>query len=414
MNVRLQRARAAMAAASVAVAAGCGGGEEAGGGGGGGFEFPPTAVETAPVESRSITSEFQTVGSIEARESVEIVSEIAGTVLRLPFREGDPIQQGALIAQLDDAELAAEVARAEALRDQTQASFDRVRTVVEQGAGAPQDLDDAAAALKVAEANVAVSRARLAKTRITAPFSGVIGPREVSPGAFVSPGEVIARLAKVSELDIVFSVPERHAGELRRGAEVTVSTAAFPGYRVTGVMDVVDPLLDPATRSVRVIARAANPDGRFRPGMSADIAVVLAHREHTLTVPAEAVFAQGDQFLVYRLQEDGTVASVPIRLGTRTPSAVEIVEGLAEGDVVVRAGHQKLFPGAKVMAINSQGAAAPGGGDAGGDPAAASGAPAGDAAPAPDAAADGEAPADTTGAAGDHAAAETGDGGESR
>lgn len=363
MRFVLQRVRAAIAAAAV-LAAGCGGEGEAGGGGGGGFEFPPTAVETAVAETGSITSEFQTVGSIEARESVDIVSEIAGIVVRLPFREGDPIEKGALIAQLDDAELAAELARSEALRDQTRASFERVRSIVEQGAAAEQDLDDAAAALKVAEANVALARARLAKTRIAAPFSGVIGPREISPGAFLSAGEVITRLAKVKELDIVFSVPERYAGELRRGAEVVVSTAAFPGYRVTGVMDVIDPQLDPATRSVRVIARATNPEGRLRPGMSADIAVVLAHRERTLTVPAEAVFAQGDQFLVYRLQDDGTVAPAPVRLGARTPSAVEIVEGLAEGDVVVRAGHQKLFPGAKVMAIDSQGT------EAGGDVAA--------------------------------------------
>jgi membrane fusion protein (multidrug efflux system) len=287
-------------------------------------------------------------------------------VLHLPFREGDPIDRGALIAQLDDAELAAELARTEALRDQTRASFDRVRTVVEQGAAAQQDLDDAAAALKVAEANVALQRARLAKTRIVAPFSGIIGPREVSPGAFVRTGQVITRLAMVKELDIVFSVPERHAGELRRGAEVTVSTAAYPGYRVTGKMDVIDPLLDSATRSVRVIARASNPDGRLRPGMSADIGVILAQRDQALTVPGEAVFAQGDQFLVYRVQDDGTVASVPVQLGARTPSAVEIGEGLAEGDVVVRAGHQKLFPGAKVMSINSQAAAPAADAEAGG------------------------------------------------
>ncbi|HMB69170.1 MAG TPA: efflux RND transporter periplasmic adaptor subunit, partial [bacterium] len=336
MRAVLQRARiavAGVAAVAAGLTAGCGGGGDGGGGGGGGggFEFPPTAVETATVEAGSITSEFQTVGSIEAREAVEIVSEIAGTVVSLPFREGDPIEKGAVIAQLDDAELAAELSRAEALRDQTKVSFDRVRTVVEQGAAAQQDLDDAGSALKVAEANVALARARLAKTRIVAPFSGVIGPREVSPGAFLRSGEVITRLAKVKELDIVFSVPERHAGELRRGAEVTVSTAAYPGYRLTGEMDVIDPILDSSTRSVRVIARVSNPDGRFRPGMSADIAVVLAHREETLTVASEAVFAQGAQFLVYRVQEDGTVAAAPVVLGARTAAAVEIAEGLAAG-----------------------------------------------------------------------------------
>jgi hypothetical protein len=126
---------------------------------------------------------------------------------------------------------------------------------------------------------------------------------------------------------------------------------------------------------VRVIARASNPDGRFRPGMSADVSVILAQRAKALTVPGEAVFAQGSQFLVYRVQDDGTVASVPVQLGARTAAAVEIVEGLAEGEMVVRAGHQKLFPGAKVMSINAQGPAAAAGGEeaaaAGGEEAAA-------------------------------------------
>jgi len=330
---------------------GCGGKAEDGGGGGG-FQFPPTAVEVAPVKAGPITDVFETVGTIEAREEITVVSEIDGIVVALPFREGGDVAAGALIARLDDAELAADLARAEALRDQRRAAHDRVREVVKQRAGAAQDLDDAAAALKVAEADVALARARLAKTRITAPFAGVLGRREISPGAFVRSGQTITRLAQVSELEVVFSVPERHAGKLRRGSSVAVSTPAYPGYELTGSIDVVDPILDPETRSVRVVARVSNSDLRFRPGMSASVAAVLSARDRALTIPSEAVFAEGEEFLAYVVQADSTVARASLRLGARLPGSVEVLEGLQEGDLVVRAGHQKLFPGAKVSAVN--------------------------------------------------------------
>jgi membrane fusion protein (multidrug efflux system) len=351
--------------ALLASLAGCGKGE-GGPGGGGGFQFPPTAVEVAPVSRGAVSETFETVGTVQAREAITVVSEIDGIVVSLPFREGDPIEMGALIAKIDDAELAADLARAEAQRDQRKSSYDRVQKVVEQRAGAPQDLDDAGAALKVAEADVAYARARLAKTRIVAPFSGMVGSREVSPGAYVRSGERITDLAQVSELEIVFGVPERYAGRLTRGATVRVSTTAYPGYALEGSIDVVDPTLDSATRNVRVIARVQNPESKFRPGMSANVTAVFSARASALTIPSEAVFAEGDQFLAYVVQPDSTVARAPLKIGTRLAQSVEIVEGLNEGDLVVRAGHQKLYPGAKVMAINSH--AAPATADAAAEP----------------------------------------------
>jgi membrane fusion protein (multidrug efflux system) len=337
--------------AALAAVTGCGGGEGPGAGGGG-FQFPPTTVEVATVESGSIRDSFETVGTIDALEAVTIVSEIDATVVALPFREGDEIAKGALIARLDDAELAADLSRAAALRDQRQAKWERVQRVVEQAAGPEQDLDDAAADLKVAEADVALARARLAKTRLVAPFDGVVGPREISPGAFVRAGQPIARIAQISELEVVFSVPERYASNLERGAEVSVTTPAYPGQELNGRIYVVDPMLDEQTRSVRVIARVANPGNRVRPGMSANVEAVLAAREFALTIPSEAVFAEGDQFLAYVVQPDSSVMRANLRLGRRLADRVEVLEGVEAGAVVVRAGHQKLFPGAKVAPVS--------------------------------------------------------------
>ena len=328
-----------------------------GGGGGGGFAFPPMPVETAVVTQGPVLDRFEAVGTVEAGDAITVVSELAAQVVSLPFREGATIHRGGLIAQLDDEQLKAEAERAEAERDQRKASFDRVKSVVDQGAGAPQDLDDAAAALRVAEANLAVARTRLSKTRIVAPFDGIMGARRVSPGAYLRAGEAITDLAQIRELRVTFSAPERYLGLLRQGASVSVSTTAYPGYALTGRINVVDPVLDPTTRSATIVARVANPGGRFRPGMSANISAVLSQRANALTIPSEAVFVEGDQAYVFVVNPDSTVERTAVGLGTRLPDAVEVLTGLHAGDHVVRAGHQKLLqlpPGARVLPVMSQ------------------------------------------------------------
>ncbi len=320
----------------------------------GGFQMPPTPVETATVELSTVTDRFESVGSIDASEMITVVSEIDALVMALPFREGAPINKGDLIAQLDDSKLAAEVAKAEATVEQRGASFERVKSVVEQKAAAPQDLDDAAAELKRAEAELAFAQANLDKTRIVAPFSGVVGARRVSPGAFLRAGSAITDLTQFETIKVTFSAPERFYPSLSRGSEVQVSTTAFPDYVLKGTIDVIEPMIDQATRSVKIIAKVQNPDGRFRPGMSANVTAVLQERKESMSIPDEAIFAEGSQTLVFVVSPDSTAVRTPIKIGTRMSDAVEVLEGLKAGDRIVRAGHQKLYDGAKVMPVSSQ------------------------------------------------------------
>jgi membrane fusion protein, multidrug efflux system len=342
--------RVAIAGALGAVVlTGCGRGKQESGGGG--FSMPPMPVQVAEVTAGTVENRYSVVGTLEAVEAVTVVAEINSRVVALPFREGQPIARGALIAQLDDTELAAEVARAEAQVAQRRSSYDRIRTVADQGAGTPQDLDDADAVLKIATADLAMARARLAKTRITAPFAGTTGARKVSVGAYVNGGVAITDLARIDELRVAFTAPERMLGRLKQGSPVTVTTTAYPDHVVQGTIDVIDPSLDAGTRAAHIVARVTNPNGLLRPGMSADVSVVLESREQAMSVPSEAVFVQAGQPLVYVVQADSTVAPRPVRLGLRETDTVEILEGLAPGDRVVRAGHQKLFPGAKVLPL---------------------------------------------------------------
>jgi membrane fusion protein (multidrug efflux system) len=320
---------------------------------GGGFSLPPMPVEITPAKLQKVTDRFEAVGTIEAMEAITAVSEIEGAIVSLPFLEGRFIKKGAVIARLDDTQLAAEVARAEALHMQSHVMYERVKAVVDQKAGTPQDLDDAAAGLKVADANLALAKARLAKAQVVAPFDGIIGARKVSTGAFLRAGQPITELANIDDIRVHFSAPERLLSQLSRGAEVTVSTAAFPGYAQTGKILAIEPNLDPGTRSARIIARVSNPGRKFRPGMSANVTVVLSERANAVTVPNEAVFASGDQSFVFVVKVDSTAARVPVKLGTRLVDVVEVVQGLEAGMHVVRAGHQKLFDGAKVLPIGA-------------------------------------------------------------
>jgi membrane fusion protein (multidrug efflux system) len=319
----------------------------------GGFQMPPMPVETVTVTQSTVTDPFEAVGTIEAEDAITVVSEIDAMVISLPFKEGAAIAKGGLIAHLDDTQLRAEEERAKAILEQRKVTYDRIKTITDEGLGTAQSLDDAAAALRVAEAELTLIRARLQKTRIVAPFAGIVGARQVSPGAFVRAGSPITELAQVDRLRINFSAPERYYSSLQRGAEVKVSTTAYPGYELTGRVDVIEPVVDQATRRTKIVARIDNPGGKFRPGMSANVTVVLSERENALVIPSEAVFVEGNQALVFVIQPDSTVARTPVELGTRLRDKVEVLNGVAAGTMVVRAGHQKLFPGAKVMPISA-------------------------------------------------------------
>jgi len=328
--------------------AGCGGQEQQAAGG---FQRPPTPVEAATVSVEAVTDRFTTVGSIEAGEAITVTGEIDGILEALPFREGGRLQQGDLIARLDDAQLKAESQRTRALRDQAKSTWERVKSIVDQGAGAPQDLDDAIAALKVAEANLALAETRLAKTRITAPFAGLAGARHVSPGAFVRAGSAITTLAQIDRLRVTFAVPERLLASMQVGAPVTVTTTAYPGDALIGTIDVIEPQLDPLTRAAGIVAKVDNPAGLLRPGMSATVDVVLKRRAAALTVPSDAVFVEAGQAFVYMIKPDSVVTRIPVTLGTRLAAVVEVVAGLEENQQVVKAGHQKLYEGAKVAPV---------------------------------------------------------------
>jgi membrane fusion protein (multidrug efflux system) len=330
---RVERARA-FAGLWLGVALVAGGCSKHGPGGGKGaaaFKMPPMPAETAMVKQGRVIDRFDAVGTIEAVDAITVASEIDGLVTSLPFREGEAIRKGGVLAQLDDSQLRAEMARAEALRDQAQATYDRTKTVVEQAAGAQQDLDDTAAALKVADANVQLAKARLAKTRIVATVERHCG------GAPGQPWSLRARRRD-----------DHRSHRSARDQGAVHGTGTLPGDAASRRCgDGVDAGLSGpkarrphrarragarcGLRSARIQARVPNSSNQLRPGMSANITAVLSEREAALSIPAEAVFVEGNQSLVYAVQTDSTVQRVVVALGTRTATDVEVVDGLKAG-----------------------------------------------------------------------------------
>jgi len=313
--------------------------------------MPPMPAEVVSVKMRKMTDTFEAVGTIEAIEEITVVSEIDAVIKSLPFKEGSFIKQGNLIAQLDDAQLTAEFARTEALYEQSEANYNRIKILSEKDLSSTQELDDAFAALKVAEANLEFTKARLSKTKILVPFDGIIGTRKVNVGDFIRAGQEITQLANLNNLRVLFSVPERFLGELKTNSSIVIFSSVFPGYEVEGKIIAIEPILNSETRNVNVVGYLKNPGQKFRSGMSANIIVALSERPNALTIPNQAVFASGDQSFVYVVQKDSSVTQVPVTLGLQLADVVEVVNGLQNDMQVVQAGHQKLFPGAKIIPV---------------------------------------------------------------
>ena len=317
-------------------------------------EAPPrqaVAVEAARVSVDTVVEDLRAVGTLRPNEAVAVAPEIAGRVARMPFREGQAVAAGAVLVELDASILRAELAKARSDLTLARANHERVSALAKRGLATQRSLDEARAALQVAEADYQLAQARLEKATIKAPLAGVVGLRTVSVGAYVTPGQRIVELADIDPVKAEFRVPELALPELRRGQPIRVTVDALPGRTFDGEIDAIDPTVDVAGRAVRLRARIPNPRGELSPGLFARVQIVVGRRENALLVPESAVFAEGTRRFVYRVI-GGHAVRTAVQLGQRRPGQVEVRKGLARGDVVVTAGQQQVNDGAAVDVVN--------------------------------------------------------------
>ncbi|MEX2647439.1 MAG: efflux RND transporter periplasmic adaptor subunit [Alphaproteobacteria bacterium] len=316
---------------------------------------PPPGSFAAPVEAGAVrlgtvVIDVAAVGSLRSNESVWIAPEIAGRVEDIPAQEGADVEAGAPVVALDARIYRAELAQAEASLALSEQNHRRAEELVANGAGTQRALDEARASLAHDRAAVDLAKARLEKTRIAAPFAGVLGMRRVSAGAYVSPGDPIINLEQIDPLKIDFRVPESALSAVAPGGSIEITVDALPGRSFGGTIYAVDPLVDEAGRSVVVRARVPNPDRALRPGLFARVAVIVERRDDAVLVPERAIVPFGEDSYVFRVV-DGAAKLTKVVLGQRQDGEVEIREGLGAGDVVITDGLLKIGDGAPVAVV---------------------------------------------------------------
>ncbi len=329
------------------LAAACKGKSAAPGGGGG---MPPMPVEVSAVIRDTVVDAIQATGQIEPVQSIELRPEVEGRIVEILANEGQLVGAGEGLFRVDDAELKAQVARADADRQLARQALDRTKQLITQNASSTSDLERAEATSRGADAAYDLLKTRLDRTVVRAPFSGVTGRRLVSVGTYVNSQTPLISLQSVNPQQAAFQVPERYADQLRRGQLVSFQVAALPGKNFSGEVVFVDPVVELPGRTILVKARVPNPQHQLQAGMFIEARLATNIRPNAIIVPEDAILpVQGSTYIW--VVKDGKADRRQVTLGVRTAGWAEIVGGGVEaGDQVVVGGLERLFPGATVMA----------------------------------------------------------------
>lgn len=304
-------------------------------------------VEVARVVAGPLTEQVTAVGTLLSDEAVTISSETPGRLEAIHFDEGQPVEQGTPLFSLDDSVYKAQLADAEAKLKLAEQTYQRTSKLFSSKYATAQSADEASSNLAVTSAAVELARVQLEKTRIVAPFSGIIGLRHVSVGEYITAGHALVNLEAIDPVKADFRVPERFLPAIKVGQSIRIRVDAFPEETFNGQVSAIDPRIDVSGRSLLVRAKVPNSERRLRPGLFARVTVLLQIKEDALTVPEQAIVPQGDDQFVYKVQ-DGRAALTKVNVGMRRSGRVEILEGLKVGDQVVTAGQIKLHDGSLV------------------------------------------------------------------
>ncbi len=329
-------------------AAACSKGDPNAAGHGGQGGGPPAAlVEVALAYTDTVVDAIAATGEIEAVQSINLRPEVDGRIVGILFREGDEVAAGTPLFKVDDAELKAQVARAEADRDLAAQALARTRQLITEKASSQADLERAEATARSTQAALDLLQLRLERTTVRAPFGGATGQRMVSLGDYVTSSTQLVSLQTVNPERAAFQVPERYAERLRRGQEVTFRVAALPGQEFVGVVDFVDPVVRLPGRTITVKALVPNPKRTLQAGMYVDLRLAAEVRANAVVVPEQSIVPlQGANF-VYVVQ-DGKASRRQVGLGIRAPGIAEVRSGLDAGDTVVIGGAERLQDGMPV------------------------------------------------------------------
>jgi membrane fusion protein (multidrug efflux system) len=307
------------------------------------------AVIAAIAKPERFVSQINALGTARANEAVEVTSKVSNTVTAVRFEDGQRVQQGQVLVELDSAQARADLAAAEAASAESASQVKRSRELIASKVLSESQFEQLEATMKANQARVAAARSHVADTVIRAPFSGRVGLRRVSVGSLVNPGTTITTLDDLSVIKVDFAVPENFLAGLREGLKVSTTAAAFPDREFIGTVTGIDSRIDPVTRSVTVRAAIPNADLALKPGMFLNVTLARDEREALMVPEAALVPEQSRQFLF--VIEDGRAIRREVRIGARQPGRVEIVSGLEVGEQVIVEGTQKVREGSEVHVV---------------------------------------------------------------
>jgi len=324
------------------------------------FQPPPEAVTTIVAQRETWPSTMNVIGTAMAIQGVTVSADLPGTVFRINFESGQPVRAGDVLVELDTRQERAQLAAAEAQRDLARINFGRAQELVKQGVLARTEYDNTSAQQKATEAQVGEIRATIERKTVRAPFSGVLGIRQINLGQYLAAGQAIVPLQSLNPIYVNFGVPQQTSAQVLGGRRLRVTSDDLPGAEFNGRVTAVDSVINEATRNIQVQATLPNPNGKLRPGMFVQVQVVLGASRQAIALPASAInyAPYGDSVFVITNLTDPKgktyrgVRQQFVKVEGSRGDQVAVVSGVNAGDEVVTSGVFKLRNGAAVQVNN--------------------------------------------------------------
>jgi membrane fusion protein (multidrug efflux system) len=309
-------------------------------------------VTLTPVALQVIADEVESVGTTVANESVDLTTAVSETVSKIGFQDGEYVERGEILVELTNAAEASRLTEAQANVDEARRQLDRLENLSNNNLVADNEFDQARTALETARARQEGVLVDMDDRLVRAPFSGVLGFRNVSEGSLLTPGIVITTLDDVSIIKLDFTIPEIYLADVGVGQMIQAKSIVYDELIFNGEIRVVGSRIDPVTRGVSVRALIANPDSLLRPGMLMTVSLAL-NEKSVMVVPERSVIASQGQQYVYSVSAENKVTRKAVGLGRRRDGLVEITSGLEVGEQIVSEGVIRMRPGLTVRTTNS-------------------------------------------------------------
>lgn len=315
----------------------------------GAFAAPPAQVVSAEARRQTISEKLSLVGTLLANESVEIKSETDGVIQEIAFDEGQSVEKGALLLRLDETKFQANASEAASVHKLNEANLERSRQLSRDKLISQQDFDQVSATFESSKATVALRQRELKDARVYAPFKGIAAARNVSPGQVISKNTTLTWLIDLDPVKLELNIPERFVSQLKIGQKLEFTVATHSAKKFLGEVYFIGPQVDVEFRTALVKARVPNPGLALKPGMFANVELILNSKHDAVVIPEAAVLINADKATVMVVDREQTAQVRPVTLGIRLAGEVEVVSGLQPGERVIIEGLQKVRPGGKVV-----------------------------------------------------------------